>query len=147
MNLPEINANEARMVRLRIVIPADPQRAMHLLFPNANRAATVILKRLLVTRLKADGVNVLHAISALPFNMSSFLFALSNDSVGKALNIIEQEITEIGVLPMAQIAWFDWAELVWRMHWPKEGKLDVPSEEEIALEVKIREGIQRLNRC
>src|SRR5262245_42061281 len=109
--LTDMFTDERRaVIGLRIMLNVDQAHPpiTQFMFPDRNRVATNIMRRLLVARLNAEGVGVAESNSTFPFNWSSYLFVLqSREMIGKAIEVIYQEVRQVGVDFAAQVGWFD----------------------------------------
>jgi hypothetical protein len=118
------------IIGVRILVLPDPLNPIRL--PKQNRIGTKILCRLLQARLELAGVMATGISYGLELNQAFCIFTVSE--LGPAQEAMKAELEELGLLPSAQIAWFDPREQAWRVLYSQSGRFDSPSDEEFAAE-------------
>lgn len=120
------------VIGVRLSIPND---ALHLsVFAFNNRWTTLLLWRLLRSRIEATGIPVTTSGCAFPFYRSFYRFEVVTAPIAP-LTAVRDELEGLSLLNFAQIALWDGRELVWRIFHPAEpGIFMGPTEEELGAE-------------
>jgi hypothetical protein len=114
------------------------------LSPKDNRFGTILLCRLLQARMELAGVRVAKATGTLEFNLSYYLFAVSE--IQPALVAVKAELEKLSLLPVAQIAWHDPREGVFRVWHSKSGRFDEPPSELEDAETRFLAALSNANK-
>jgi hypothetical protein len=133
------------IISIRLAIPEDA--LLSNLFPSNNRWASGLLCRLLGKRIEAASITVLASSWGLPLNRSFYLFTVAQSPASPALAAVWAEITAVGLLAWAQIAWRAEDELSWRLFYPKTGIFAWPGRDEIDAESRIAsDGVEAIRK-
>ncbi len=125
------------VIGMRMMVSSDVVTSY--LYPEDNRVGTEMLCRLLEARMELAGVRVTEPSYYLAFNWSAYLFKVSE--LGAALGAIKEELGKLGLLHWAHIAWRDPREEVWRIWHSGSGWFEMPSDEALAAENKLRAAV------
>jgi len=119
-------------------------------YPGTTHGAAQLLCRLLKARIEAAGCPVMAAYPTLPFHRSFHLFDLGSADRRAAMEAVVTELLDLGLAEWTQVAWHDEREIIWRLHYPKTGRFNEPSEEERAADqarvTELMEALKRLQR-
>jgi hypothetical protein len=97
-------------------------------------ASTHTMHQLLYRTIESAGAQVLQSFMGKPINRALFMFGLRprifrSVRAGQALDAVSKELSRIGLLQWARIAWCD-RSLQPRMHYPSGGAMPFPSLDE-----------------